>query len=871
MFHTLMPDVEKVLRRPRLAALVLLLPCLPVFAASLGIVSGKVEDPAGDPISGARITLTGPSGEAREAESDGKGLFAFEEVKPGAYGLRIEARVYQPLELPVDVTDKPPQALTIQMKIGLAEEVSVTGVNPDLEKTASTNNADVLEFDADFIQGLPTPVSNDRLMQFAGTFLSPASLGTDAVSIVVDGSDGASVGVPSSAIERIKVNRHPYSAEFRRPGKARLDVKTQDGSRRRFLGGAAYYLKHSALAARNAFATTKPKLDHRVFEVSLGGPLPRRLGTFFLSFQRESVEEEVIVNAETLEGSVNELFPTRDRFSSALARFDLKASDFHRFGARYYYSEETTQGRGVGGLRLPEAAYDGVVGPQHGVQVWAKSIFSTSYVNDLRVSLTSQGRREGHPAQGPALEVNGAFSGGSSQVYRTGDGLFVDAKDVGTYIRGAHSVRFGVGFSSASIDETEASDFGGGFEFASLDEYDQGVPYVYRVNQGNPELSFSFSELEAFVQDEVRLRPDLTLMAGLRYDHSSAIGDKNNVAPRFNVAWSPGRQRTVYRAGAGLFYERLSSRAIARRLLLDGERMQSLVITNPSYPDPLEGGETAAVPPSLFRTAPDLVTPYILQATLAAEHQASSRSQIAVEYGYVWGTHLFRARDVNAPLPGTEVRPDPTHGEILQAESTGSLRSHVLTLTCKARVSRRVKAQAQYALGWGWNDVGGTDPVAGFSFGVPADNYDLHPEWGRADFDRRHRFSLAGTGELGARFRLGVTLRAWSPEPYDITTGHDDNGDGHARDRPAGVTRNTGEGSDFLQLDALLSKSFAAPSPFRGSHQKPSEVQLVLEAFNVTNRVNYSPYIGAMTSPFFGTANSAKEARSLQLALRYRF
>ncbi len=871
MLHRLTPDVEQVLRRPQLAALVLLLPCLPVFAASLGIVNGSVEDPAGDPIAGARITLTSPSGEAREAESDGRGQFAFEEVRPGAYGLRIEARAHQPLELPVNVTGEPPKPLKVQLRIGLAEEVSVTGLNPDHDRTASTNNLDALEFDGDFIHALPAPLSHDRLMQFAGTFLSPAALGTDTVSIVVDGSEGASVGVPSSAIERIKVNRHPYSPEFRRPGKARIDVKTQDGSRRRFLGGAAFYLQHSALSWRNAFANTKPKLDRRLMELSLGGPLPRKLGTFFLSFQRESVDEEAIVNAETLAGPVNELVPTAERVSAAIARFDLKGSDLHRFGARYYYSRETDEGRGVGGLRLPELAYDSVAGPQHSVQLWAKSILSSSYVNDLRVSLTRQGRREGHQAQGPALEVNGAFSGGSNQVFRRGDGLFVEARDVGTFIRGGHNLRLGIGFRYSSIDETEASGFGGGFGFASLDDYEEGSPYVYRVNEGNPNLSFSYRELEAFVQDEVKLRSDLTLMAGLRYDYGSGIGDTDNVAPRLSVAWSPGRQKTVYRAGFGLFYERLPGRAIARELLLNGARLRSLVITNPSYTDPLGDGAAADPPPSVFRLAPDLVTPYLVQATVGAERQVSNRTHIGLEYGFGRGIHLFRARDVNAPLPGAGERPDSTYGEILQAESTGSLNSHVLTLTCKARVSRRVKAQAQYALGWARNDVGGTDPVAGFSFGVPADNHELDPEWGRADFDRRNSFNLAGTGELGARFKLGVTLRAWSSEPYDITTGYDDNGDGHAKDRPPGVTRNTGRGPDFFQLDALLSKSFQAGSPFRGSHQKPGEVQLVVEAYNLTNRVNYSPYIGVMTSSFFGTANSAREARSFQLALRYRF
>ena len=851
------------------AALLPRLLCPTALAAEPLVLSGTIQDSAGDPLGGARITLTAASGELRETVSDGNGRIAFEAVEPGEYVLRVEAKTHQPLELPVRVTDPAPPPLKIRMKLGIAEEVSVTALDPDEDQKASANNADLVEFDDRLIQGLPVSLNSDGLSDFVATYVSAAAQGTGAVAIVVDGSDSESLAIPALAIERIKVNRQPYSAEFRRPGKARLDVKTRRGSTSRLRGGAAFYLQDSAFAAKNAFASTKPAESRRLFELSLSGPLPRQIGSFFLSVQHEMHDEEEIVNASTLEGPVNELVPTNRRFTSALANLYFKTG-IHRLGARYSYGTETRLNRGVGGLSLPESGYDSERGPQHSLQLWARSYVSGHNLNSAQITLVARERREGEPTRDPAIEVNGAFTGGSSQVFRSSRSLQLEARDSWTYARGAHAILLGAGFRALTIDDTEASGFGGRFEFASLEDYEQGRPYVYRVNQGDPRVSFTYNEVEAFAQDEVRLRNDLTLLAGLRYDYSSAIeGDHDNLGIRLSAAWVPGRGKTVFRAGLGFFYERLPVAAQEQWRLLDGSRIRSTVITDPTYPEPWLGGETTTPPPSVFRLAPDLVTPYLLQGTIAAERDVSSSSRLSLEYLFVRGVHLFRGRDTNAPLRATGLRPDPTQGEVLEGGSTGTLHSHAIGLTYRGRVGKRVKAQAQYSLAWAHNDTPGTDPT--FPFTVPADNYDLRPEWGRADFDRRHRFSLAATAELPRRIHAGATVAFRSPAPYDITTGHDDNGDGHAKDRPADVTRNTGQGPDFFQIDLRVSKGWAVKRLFGGDGKSQGEAQLVVDAYNLTNRVNYFQYIGVMTSPYFGTANSAKQARSLQFAVKYRF
>jgi hypothetical protein len=94
-------------------------------------------------------------------------------------------------------------------------------------------------------------------------------------------------------------------------------------------------------------------------------------------------DEDEIVNAETLDGPVNELVPSNRRFTSALASLYLK-SGIHRFGARYSYGRETRVNRGVGGLSLAESYDAGAVFSipfRPGLGAISRAIFSTTFMS----------------------------------------------------------------------------------------------------------------------------------------------------------------------------------------------------------------------------------------------------------------------------------------------------------------------------------------------------------------------------------------------------------------------------------------------------------------------------------------------------------
>jgi hypothetical protein len=169
-----------------------------------------------------------------------------------------------------------------------------------------------------------------------------------------------------------------------------------------------------------------------------------------------------------------------------------------------------------------------------------------------------------------------------------------------------------------------------------------------------------------------------------------------------------------------------------------------------------------------------------------------------------------------------------------------------------------------------------TDDTSG-AFSLPANNYDLRPERGRADFDQRHRFNFSGRLRVPLDLTLGARLALIAGAPFNITTGFDDNRDTVANDRPSGITRNTGQGPGFAQLDLRLTRRIRGiPSPFKNGHGSgdsggSGDLLISADAFNALNRTNFGRIIGEQSSTLFGLANSAFPARTLQLSIKYSF
>jgi hypothetical protein len=216
---------------------------------------------------------------------------------------------------------------------------------------------------------------------------------------------------------------------------------------------------------------------------------------------------------------------------------------------------------------------------------------------------------------------------------------------------------------------------------------------------------------------------------------------------------------------------------------------------------------------------------------------------------------------VNAPPPPAYAgRPDAGFGQIRQIEATGRQTAHSLQIIGRGRIAPHLRGSVQYTIATARNDTNGINAL-------PANNYDLDPEWGRASFDQRHRLEALLQLQAGDWAQFGVSLSLGSGRPYSLQTGRDDYRTGQTNARPAGIARNTLQGPGSAVMDVRWSHEFG----LAGKGDEGPALTIGVDAFNVINRVNYAGYVGTLTSPFFGRAIAALPPRRIQLSAGFTF
>ncbi len=824
-------------------------------------VSGVVADPNGAVIVEARVILRPQGRQEEQTKTDQKGQFRFAHLTGGNYEIEVQKEGFKSNITEIRVGAKSPSLLKIVLPIAeLHEEIAV-----DSSNRVSTNpdeNLDVIKIDRDSLRNLPA-LGND-VIGSAARLLDAGSVGSGGPTIIIDGLESSKRKVPASQIQEVRINQNPYSAEFARPGRGRIEVITKPGSSE-YHGEFNFTFRDHRLDARNAFAQERPPEQRRIFEGNLTGPLGNGKRTsFLLGIDREEEDLQSVVFASTPAGivSANVANPSRDTEISFRVNHQVNKNTI--LSIRYERTFDSTRNDGVGGFNLPEVAADSK-DSEHEIYFNLRRIISPRLVNEFTMRLNSEraSRRSLRPGI-RRIEVLDAFTGGGSQTDELRTENRAQLNEILSWNHKRHFIRFGLNIPDISRrGSSDHTNFGGTFFFSSLADFANNRPFLFSINQGDGRLVFWQRDFGLFVQDSVSLRPNFSVSAGLRYDRQSHLGDNNNFAPRVSFAFAPDKNRkTVLRGGAGIFYDRTGIGPISDRLRFDGERLRQVTISNPGYPDPFSAGGTPETEPtSIIRFAPDIRAAYTFQFNLGIERQLSKSLTATANYINTRGIKLFRSRNINAPLPPDfNERPDPTTGVLREIESSAHSQAHALELMLRGRVSRFFNGTIQYTLGRAYNNAAGINSL-------PADNYDLTREWSRADFDERHRFNLLGTIEVGEWFNVGLTLSLTSGRPYSLTTGRDDNRDTIASDRPLGVRRNSLQGPGAATLDVRWSKEFR----LKEKKEDGPTIKIGVDAFNVLNRTNYTGFVGNLSSRFFGLPVASRPARRIQILLGFEF
>lgn len=857
------PDTPRLFKLVAPAAfLFCLIALLPVCALSQAPASGArftgtVEDPSGARIVAATVVLDTGTPEQRSTETDASGTFVFRNVRTGAHTLQVRQTGFKFFSDRIVVPSQQTTAFQVVLSIAATQEITVSG-EADQLSTESSENQNSNSLDSKSLAALPL-LDNDYIATMS-LFLDSSALGTSGVAVVVDGMEVRDGAVPASTIKEIKVNQDPYSAEYSRPGRGRIEIVTK-APEPRYHGTFNFALRDSALNARDYFAETRAPEQRRSYEGYFTGPIRGSKSTFFtVSVEHNADDVQSAVDA-FLPGNVNlkENVQSPGRYLRGAVRVEHYLREDSSVSFQYSYRDGSKRNQRVGGFVLPEAGANNDVRTDEAV-IKARHMLTPKLLNQFTLYV-------GHAADvttsindAPAIVIPDYFTGGGAQADVSKTELYFAGSDTVSYANGRHMIKAGV--SVPDLTRRGNNDFTkklGVFTFDTLADYPNN-PSRFVQQQGDGRLRFTEKVVSGYVQDDIRVRPELMISLGLRYDWQNLIGGNNNFAPRLSFAFSPKRlQKTVVRGGAGIFYDRTGPAPVADLLQYDGQRLIKYVIQNVpgyaiGYPDAFLNG-IPLPPPSVIRLAPGTRLPYMLQSSIGIEQQVARKTMLTVTYSNSRSIDLFRS----LYYPSQTL--DPAFGVIRQIESKGRQTSNALEVQMRGSVTRYFTGQAQYRLSSAQNNTSGI----GYA---PADPYNPGADWGRADWDRRHTVTLLGSFDPGRLLKLGVTLQASSGQPYTEVLGTDANDNSVNNDRPLGVGRNTLQGADSVKLDLRWSRDFHLLS---GKEKSPTAT-LALDAFNVLNITNYTSYVGNLgAGQRFGEPSASAPARRLQLGVRLAF
>ena len=824
-------------------------------------IAGTVFDPSGAEVPDATVTLKRGPKELSSVKTDASGRFRFEGIPQGNYSIEILQEGFQPSLTPVQVQEKPPAALTIALSLAqLVSQVSVTAGAVQVS-TDTAENRDSVNADQNLLENVP--IFDQDYVAAMSAFLDAGSLGTNGAQLIINGVEVTSATITASAIQQVRINQNPYSAEFARPGRGNIEIITKEATSD-YHGTLNFIFRDSVMNARDPFALVRAPEQRRIIEGAISGPVGHSKTTsFLLSGHRQEEDLQSIVFAEGLSGPIRENVASPKRDTLISLHIGHQFSTSHSAYWQYNEWEYPSFNQGVGNFVLPEAGTNS----DQWEREWIfndRLTLSPKWLLQSQILIGWEHHATTSVTDAPKIVVQDSFTSGGAQVDLLGTERHATLNEVASWSSGKHFVKFGLNvpdWSRRGI--VNHSNFGTTYFFSSLQDYAAQQPYAFRQQAGSGEVLYWQQELGGFVQDDYRVLPNLSLSLGLRYNWQNHLHDNRQFAPRIAFAYSPRKSRkTVFRGGAGVFYDRTGAGPLGDLLLYDGLTLQSYLIKNPTYPSPfINGGSLADFPTDVVQFDPAIHEPYSIQYSFGVERQLAKQTTLAVTYNGSVGISLFRSLDVNAPLPPDYlVVPDPSVGVLRQIESSGRQVSNSLQITLRGDLPHRISGLMQYTLSRTDNNTGG---ITWF----PANQYDLSGEWSRADFDQKHRFNLLESYSPGKSFTLGIGVTAASGKPYSLTSGGDIYGTGLTNGRPPGVPRNSLEGPAYVDLDSRLSRDFFLSR----KKEKGNVLTVAFDAFNLLNHVNYVAFVGNLQSPFFGQAVSAYPARRLQITTRFKF
>jgi hypothetical protein len=860
-------------------------------------IAGTIVDEQKSVLPGATVTVRNmETGQVRTTTADTTGNYQIVGLTPGRYELTVELTGFT-RSIQSDLILRIAQEITLNATLklaGLQEAVTVTAESPLVETTKSSLGTTIT---TKTIDELPIAGRNfSTLAQLTPGITSTGGAGISSSgqltrnnTFLIDGlsNDDDSVagqrgGFSVDAIKEFVVVSNNFSAEYGQASGAIVNVLTRSGTNAG-MGRAFYYHRDdswdASTAASKLVTPTPPKskLEQKIVGGFYGGPIRQNRIFYFASAEYTDRLTENLVTAPTAPIFLPNdpvVFPQPFTNPQFIGKVDANLTPQNVLAVRYRIDRDELIGTGIGGTATRERGQDRVRKDQD-LAVHDNHIVGSRGLNEFRMQFARRYFNwdvEPYCPQCPTVNRPGLGLGKASNMPqgRTED-RWQFANSFSWIVPdrwGDHSFKVGVDASFIELYSLFHNNLDGTFTFTTTQPFDPAVAVTYPTqftqNVGDPVVLLNNNIYAMFFQDQWKPTNRLTVNYGVRWDYEDVVGiehDKDNFSPRLGFAWDLfGTGRSVVRAGGGIYYDQ-----IFLNIPLNAENAKKFVqtlITNPGYPDPrgpnpIRIGTSTAAPPSSTRFAEDNTTPYTQQLTIGFQQQIGQTFSMAIDLVSARGRGLLRSSDLNYPNLDDPLRrrPDPNFQRITVVETLGNSWYTGLQVGIEKRLSSRHSYAVAYTLGETERDT------EDFNF-FPVDNRDYAAERGPASNDSRHRVSGALSLELPGRIQIGTLVAARSRLPYNITTGGDDNRDTQTNDRPAGSIRNAGRGAPLFQADVRVTRPFTAAG---------LRVEVIAEAFNVTNAKNWTSYDGNQRSASFGKPTNGENTRQVQLGLRVDF
>ncbi len=805
-------------------------------------LSGTVTDRSGAVVPGATLTLVSQeTGFRREAVSGENGTYTFSLVPIGNYTLTAAMTGFRTTtmrDLRLGVGDSRVLDVTLQVA---AADVSIV-VSDELVPLERSSAVVGTVIGGQQISDIPvngrhwatlmslapgainTGEGNQQSIRFVGRARDDNNWtfdGLDATGVKDPRQESAlRLVISSDSIAEFRVNSTLYSAESGGGAGAQVNIVSRSGSNA-FHGSVFEFLRNDVFDARNPFDPEKQPFRLNQFGGNFGGPILKNRTFFFVNYEglRQRVSQafrnevpsasfraratdpniKPIVNAYPI-GTESTSSPDIDRAVGSVSqawredaftvRVDHQFNERNTFYARYNFDDGT--------IIAPRTIVEGdrqesLFRPTNYIMQWQR-VFTPSVVNEVKAGFNRSAlNRYSYAPFTESIAVSGFTTlNNSNLLVETGTSYSVIDNLVVT--RGRHTLKFGGEIRRAHVNVADPAFDALAVTFASRDDLLANKVDRVAITGGNDVLGTRKWYYFAYVQDDFKVLPELTLNLGLRYEYYSVnrevkdryrvfdlnecqgfcphgtpwyFPDRNNFDPRLGIAWSPKafKGRTVIRTGIGVYHGpgQIDDKNAAIDNMSDNYSLTPREAPGLSYPvDPFldKAKEVGITPRSLQRDIRDL---YSVQWGLSIQQELPSRFVTQIGYVGSSASKVTTRTYINNIDPATGQRPLPTFGRMDEKRGDGNSNFNALQFSLHRRVTSGLSLGGEYMWSHSIND----NSTGGGEGQQPQNNFCRACDRGNSNTDVRHTF----TGNWMYQFPLGPGQRMLNSGPASVILG----------------------------------------------------------------------------------------------------